>query len=197
MLIKNLKEKSRRGEIMRLKIFILLISLCLIGLNFFERVSFAFEKPLLVKGADLAEVKGNFNLILYGGRHSDDLETLAILDIDGDNYFFDPFAPDFDYKVFKNVPAEKAIQTAEKFVSFHNAFHKTVLKKILDSKGKTIGYELRPLYYPIVYGFADVMDVFYWEKEGGRIKVLIRLIEPIELLKFPGGAGDAGGSGGN
>lgn len=183
---------------MRSKLFVLLFCFLFIGLELYNKNTFAFEKQLITKGANLEEIKGNFNLILYGGRHIDDLETLAILDIEGDNYFFEPFAPDFDYKVLKNLISEQAIRNAQKFISFHNAYHRTFLKKILDYNGKTIGFEMRPLYYPFVYGYSDVMDVYYFLKENGKIKVVIRLIEPIERLRFPGGDSSGGdGGGGN
>lgn len=180
---------------MRCRIFIIVFSLLFIGFQLFNN-TLALEKQLITKGANLEDVKGKFNLILYGARHIDDLETLAILDVEGDNYVFEPFAPDFDYKILKNLTAEQALDNAKKFIGFHNAYHKSVLKRILDYNGRTIGFEMRPLYYPFVYGFADVMDVFYFLKENGKVKVVIRLIEQIDRLRFPGGDGTGGDGGG-
>jgi hypothetical protein len=160
--------------------------------------AFALEKPLRTELAGIAEVQGSFTLILYGRRFLDDVETIAILDIEGDQFHFEPYAPDFDFKVKKGIPAKEALSEAQKFVSFHNAFLRSQLSRILDNNGKTIGYELRPLYYHFVYGTSDVMDVYYWLKEGGKIKVTIRLDPEIERkIRFPGGDGAAGGGGGN
>jgi hypothetical protein len=136
-----------------------------------------------------------FTLILYGGRFVDDLETIAILDREGDAYYFEPYAPDFDFTVKKTVPDKEVFGQAQRFVSFHNAFHKSLLSRILDKNGTVIGYELRPLYHPFSYSISDVLDVYYWLKKDGRVKVTIKLIQPVERLLHPGGSGD--GSGGD
>jgi hypothetical protein len=39
----------------------------------------AIGKSLLTKGARVSEVTGNFTLMLYGGRYSRDIETIAFL----------------------------------------------------------------------------------------------------------------------
>jgi hypothetical protein len=159
--------------------------------------SFSFETSLRTEAANPSEVKGTFTLILYGGNYYDDLETMALLDREGDPYTLDLFVPDFDYRVVKGVPAKEALAKAEKFIKFHPSFWHSQLSKILDDKGEVIGYELRPLYYPITYGDSDVLDVHYWMKEGGRVKVTVRLIPSIERLRFPGGGISAGSGGGN
>lgn len=124
------------------------------------------------------EVAGTFTLILYGGGHINDLETLAILDKEEDQYEFEPYAPEFDYKVKKGVPAGEALNESRKFVGFHNAFWRSQLNKILDEKGNTIGYEVRPLYRPFVYGRDDLLEVYYRIKDG-KVIVYIRLVPEI------------------
>jgi hypothetical protein len=159
--------------------------------------SFALEKPLRTVEASPSEVKGTFTLILYGGNYSDDLETMVLLDLEGDRYTLEPYAPDFDYRVKKGVPAEKALAEAEKFVSFHPAFWRTQLGKILDGKGNIIGFEFKPLYRPFIFGVSDILDVNYWPKESGKIRVIIKLIPPLDRLRIPGPGGGPGGGGGN
>jgi hypothetical protein len=155
---------------------------------------FAFEKALRTEEAKPDEMKGTFTLILYGGSYLDDLETIALFDSEGDHYVLEPFVPDFDYRMKKGVPAQEAFKEAEKFVNFHPSFWRSQLSRILDKEGKTIGYEVRPLYRPFTFGISDVLDVNYWLKEKGRVKVTIRLIPSIEKNKLPGGdAGSAGG----
>jgi hypothetical protein len=167
------------------------------GLFLSASFSFAFEAPLRTEAANPSEVKGTFTLILYGGNYYDDLETMAILDRDGDQYTLDLYKPDFDYKVIKGVAAKEALAKAEKFIKFNPSFWHSQLSKILDDKGDVIGYELRPLYYPITYGVSDVLDVHYWMKEGGRVKITVRLITSVERLRFPGGGLSGGSGGGN
>ncbi len=157
----------------------------------------AFEKPYRTEKADSSEIKGTFTLILYGGRYSDDLETIAILDLEGDYYHFEPYAPDFDYRIKKGIPAKEALAEAKKFVSFHNSFWHSQLSKILDNNGNVIGYELRPLYLPVTYGVSDILDVNYFPKENGKVKVTIKLIPSVEKTKFQGddsGSGDGKGN---
>lgn len=125
-----------------------------------------------------AEVEGSFTLILYGGRHINDLETIVILDKEGDQYEFEPYAPEFDYKIKKGVNAADALNEAKRFVSFHNAFWRPQLSKILDNKGNIIGYEMRPLYRPFVYGRDDLLEVYYRIK-GDKVIAYIRLIPEV------------------
>lgn len=158
---------------------------------------FAFKRSLKTEEATPSEIKGTFTLILYGGRYSDNLETIAILDLEGDQYNFEPYAPDFDFTVKKGVTAEKALAAAQKFISFHASFWRAQLSKILDEKGDIIGFEVRPLYRPFIYGVSDVMEVNYWPKEDGKVKVNIKLIPSVERLRYPGGGGGPGWGSGN
>lgn len=154
----------------------------------------ALPKPLRTTAADSADVSGTFTVILYGASHKDDLETAAFLDREGDDFEFAPFVPAFDYRIRTGLSAEEALAMAHGFVNFHPAFWKSRLSNILDPQGNSIGFEVKPLYLPFVYGMSDVLDILYWPKKDGTIKITIRLIPSIERLKFmPGGDGGAGG----
>lgn len=131
------------------------------------------------------ELKGTFTLILYGGNHINDLETIAILDIEGDNFYFEPYAPAFLYKIRKGLSSEKALEDSINFISWHNSFYKYELSKIPRSDGVILGYEVRPLYYPISFGTSDVLDVDYFI-EGNKIKTIIKLIPSVERLLLDG-----------
>lgn len=124
--------------------------------------------------ADPRELEGVYTLILYGGRHSADIENVAILDNEGDQYTFMVYAPEFDYKVKKHVPAKEALAEAEAFVRFHHSFWKAQLKRIVDTSGASIGYEVRPLYSPMDFGYPDVLEVDYLIK-GNEVTVRIDL----------------------
>jgi hypothetical protein len=150
---------------------------------------------LKTKEAKTEEVTGSFILILYGGTYSTDLETIAFLDKEGDQYEFEPYAPEFNYKIKKGVIAGDALNEAKKFVSFHNAFWRSQLSRILDEKGNTIGYEVRPLYRPFVYGRDDLLEVYYRIKDG-KVIVYIRLVPEI-FNKFFFGDLPGGPSGGH
>ena len=171
-----------------MKIYVLILSLIL---------SFgaedAFAKFLKTEEVKAEEITGTFTLVLYGGRHINDLETAVFLDKDGDQYEFEPYAPEFNYKIKRGVPAEEALKEAKKFVSFHNAYWQSQLSRILDEKGNVIGYELRPLYYPFVYGREDLLEIYYRIK-GSKVIIEIRLPPNISKIPFLGDLpGDAGG----
>lgn len=125
-------------------------------------------------------ISGEFTVILYGARFSGDLENVAILDIEGDGYKFEVFAPDFDYRVKSGIPAEEAVRIAEGFVSFNGSFKNSQVSKIMDNTGRIIGYEFRPLYRPAEFGLFNVLDIDYWLKDG----VVIVKIELIPELKY-------------
>jgi len=166
---------------------------CVLCLCVFALTSsaFAFDGPLRTELASQSDLRGTFTLLLYGGRYADDIETVAIFAPEGGKYTFDLYAPDFDYKTEKGLPAREALERAGKFVGFHNAFWRSQLSRILDLQGNTIGYELRPLYQPFVYGSSDVLDVYYWPKKDNTIKVTIKLIPSVERQHFPGGHHDS------
>lgn len=121
---------------------------------------------LRTQGATPAEVNGTFTVFLYGARYSEDIETVAILDREGDPYTFVIRAPDYDYKVIRGMTGEEALSRATEFVSFHHAVRDTHLGRILDFAGNTIGFEVRPLYLPLEFGYSDVLYVAYHITNG-------------------------------
>ena len=155
--------------------------------------SLAIEKPLKTKAAIPEDVTGAFTLILYGANYLDDLETIAILDYEGDDYHFEPYAPAFNYNVREGVQAQEALKEAEEFVSFHSSFWKSQMSKIVNKEGVTIGYEVRPLYRPFIYGISDILEVYYWLKENGKVKTIIRLNNSVESASLSGDGPSCGG----
>ena len=113
----------------------LFLSVFLLGCN-----STFLKNRLMIEPLKDSDLQGTVNLILYGANHANDLETIAILDKTGDGYEFEPFAPDFRYRIKKNIPAIEAVKEAEKFVSWHNSFQNMQFSKILNEKGIPIGY---------------------------------------------------------
>lgn len=130
---------------------------------------------------DGENIHGTFTLILYGANHSNDLETIAILDREGDEYEFEPFAPEFAYRIKKNLCANEALSKAENFVGWHHSFKSIMVSKITDEKNSLLGYEVRPLYYPLGFGFSDILEVDYF-KRGNKIIARIKLIESVEKI---------------
>lgn len=137
-------------------------------------VSCATGNYLRTEESSSIEMKKTYSLILYGGRFSDDMETLAILDKEGDKYEFIVYASQDDYRIKRKVPAKKALEEAEHFVRFHHSFRRSLLSRILDQSGATIGYEVKPLYFPLDMGYSDLIETYY-RIEGKTVIVRIRL----------------------
>lgn len=135
-----------------------------------------------------------YDVIYYGGRYQDDLETIAILDKAGDPYTIVPRAPKFNYRVEKNVPGKIAAEAATRWVaSFNPAFAGTMVSSISGPDGSIIGYEVRPLYQPFTYGLTDVFITSYHEEKKGIIKAWIQLRPEIESQRLNGDHDGAGG----
>lgn len=155
------------------------------------------KQYLRTEEANPADITGAFNVILYGSNYLSDIENVAILDVSGDDYTFEPYAPAFEFRIDKDVPAKEAIEEAEKFVSWPPTFWRIVFSRILDPENRTIGYEVRPFYEAIVYGSPDVMNIDYWLKPDRTVQVKIKLKpEILRMLYGGGGAGLGQGSGG-
>lgn len=133
-----------------------------------------FTEPAMVNENE------RYDLILYGGRHLNDIETIAILDKAGDAYTIEPLAPGFDYYIHRNYPGLNAINSARRWVSFNPAFAGIKTQRIKDRDGSIIGYEVRPLYQPFVFGTMDVLSTSYSLREDGVVKAWIRLLPSVE-----------------
>jgi hypothetical protein len=147
----------------------------------FSSISCAPGIRLNTRGVQGPEPTGNYTVIYYGCNFLNDLETIAFLEREGGEYHFEPYAPDFRYRVKKGVPPKEASETAMKFVSCNNSFSRAQIRSVLAPNGETIGYEVRPLYLPFTYGSDDVLDVNYRLKEG-KVVITIRLLPSIETM---------------
>lgn len=139
------------------------------------------EVRLNTQGALDADVAGNYTAIYYGCNFLNDLETIAILEKEGNKHPFEPYAPDFKYRATKGLSSTEAIETAKKFVNCNASFRRTQVNRILAPDGETIGYEVRPLYQPYRYGFDDVLDVDYRLKDN-KVVITIKLRASIEMM---------------
>ncbi len=176
LLFCSLKKKSQNNKaVKRYSKILFLLTIIIISVNH----AFALSEHLRTEEVKENDIKGAFTLILYGARDINDIEALAILDLEGDQYTLEPYAPDFDYKVKKGLSEKAALNEAYKFVSYHNAFRRPQLSKIIDDKGNIIGYEVMPLYMPFVFGRSNVLEVDYWLK-GDTIKITIKITPSIE-----------------
>ena len=133
------------------------------------------------------EVTGNYRVILNGCNFLNDLETIAFLDKEGDQYTFDPYTPDFNYRVKKEVAAADAVAMAQKFVDCNTSFKYVSMSSIVTPNGDILGYEVRPLYLPFTYGVDDVLYTAYILR-GDKVVITIRIVPSVKWM-LDGGDG--------
>jgi hypothetical protein len=137
--------------------------------------SCAGGKQLRTELAQGSEITGKYTLILFGTKSAYELKTIAFLDKEGDGYELVPHAPEYNYKVMKNVSGAEALKKALDYVKWPRDYRSSQVREILDEQSNVIGYEVRPLYDPLAYGISNVLVVRYWVQEGGKVKVTINL----------------------
>jgi hypothetical protein len=125
------------------------------------------------------EITGTYDLFLYGHRYADDFKNIAFLIPQRGQRVFELYAAEFEYTMKKGLPANTAIEEAEKFVKFHYSFQHSQLNKILDYKGIVVGYELKPIYSALDFPYGDVLDVHYIIK-GDKVIASVGLKPEIE-----------------
>lgn len=123
---------------------------------------------------------GVFKVILYGGKHANDLETVAFLDIDGDAYTLKPYGAQFNFTEYAGQEGLEAYNTAKEFVGSHIAFKSVELREIIGPQGGVIGYEIRPLYRSFEFGTDDVLDVTYELTAANYVQIYVRLQESVQ-----------------
>ena len=138
-------------------------------------------KPLKSRLAEEIEfVPGNYRTILYGANYGDDLETVAFLDIEGDDYILKPFGADFKFTIQERMAGLEAFDTARKFVAFHRSFRNVEHREILAPTGQVIGYEIHPMYHSLEFGTDDPIVITYSLQEGNVVEIVVRLKEEVE-----------------
>ncbi len=149
---------------------------------------------LLPQPADRSEVRGTYTLMLYGCRYAGDVENMAILVNEAGPLPVEIFAPNFMYTVKKGLLSPQALDEAETFVkcSFHSLWYST-LRKVLDTTGNAVAYEVKPLYLPWEFGVPEVLQSSYFLK-GGKVVLYIRLDPFVENRIEHDGRGRDGSS---
>lgn len=116
---------------------------------------------LNTRSAQDAEITGTYDVIFYGCNYFNDPETIVFLDNAGDPYTFEPYAPDFNYRVKKGLSTTEALAEARNFPHCSSSFRNAQARSIVAPSGDILGYEIRPLYHSFAYGLDDVLSVHY------------------------------------
>lgn len=130
---------------------------------------------LTTSPAEPAAVTGTYTLLLYGCHYPDDVTNVAILVSDSSKYPFEIYDLDTSYKTVKDVPAQQALGEANSFLRCTTyRIWQTELRRIPDDSGGTIGYEVRPLYFPLEFGQPDILLISYSLRDG-KVRAYIKL----------------------
>jgi len=125
----------------------------------------------------IGDTTGLYALTLYHEAEYFGLKTIALLVPEGNGYSLTPYAPAYNYTTIRNISGREGLQVAVAFISKNRDYTNYEIRKISDPGGKTVGFEIRPLYDATVEGRSDVMWVEYGLSNGGAVNVHIHLYE--------------------
>ncbi len=124
-------------------------------------------------------VSGNFDLILFGDNYLDDPETIAFADLKTDNISFEPYAPEYKFRRYRDITAKEMLHIARVHLIGNSISRRIEIREIVAPGGKLLGYEVRALYWPLKYGFSDVPEVSY-SLSNNKLLIYIRIPENLE-----------------
>jgi hypothetical protein len=125
-------------------------------------------------------VRGSYTLLLYGCHYPEDIKDVAFLIPEGSRYTFEIYDLATSFKTEAAVPADQALAKADSFVRCSSRkVSQSLLRRIVDDSGATVGYEVRPLYFPLEFGRLDVLLVSY-ALQDGTIRAYIKLDPDVE-----------------
>jgi hypothetical protein len=114
-----------------------------------------------------ADAKGTYRLYLYGCRYPEDVEVMALLVDQTSPYPFDLYVLDTSYRVKQDLSGPAALAEAEKFIqcSLHDVWM-TAFRRVIDPSGRTVAFEMKPLYFPHDVGKDEALLSSYSLKNG-------------------------------
>ena len=131
-----------------------------------------------------SKIKGNFNLIIYSNSFINDPETFIVLDKSDDSINIQPYAPSFKFKILSDINDTQALKIIKEILQ-NPSVSSIQYKEIIES-GKIVGYEIKPLYFPWVFGILEPVDTVY-KKQENSIIIFIRLNPRVEKQLYNGG----------
>ncbi|WP_353684487.1 hypothetical protein V4D30_01465 [Thermodesulfovibrio sp. 3907-1M] len=164
---------------MKLIRILIFIGLLILPLNLHGEV--------LLNQCNVADIKGSFNLIIYSNSFINDPETFLVLDKVDDMVKIVPYASEFKYRTMENLTEKEALKIAEEILK--SAYVSSIKCSAISVGGNLAGYELKPIYFPWVFGILEPVETVY-KKEGDSIFIFIRLNPYVERQLYFGGDSD-------
>jgi hypothetical protein len=137
-------------------------------------------QQLKTETADPKSITGTYDLITYGCRYPADLERAVFLVLPEKTDALEFFVPATSYKITRGLPADKALEEANKFVRCGSyTVEELRIHRISDGGAGTLGYEVLPRFSPFDEGGTDPLLVSYVLKDG-KVRVYIRLYPDVD-----------------
>lgn len=143
-------------------------------------------------------ITGKYTLIVYI-RHSDGLDSEALIDAEGDAYEMKLRTHPNRYTSYPGLTVEKASQMARELISTEQRqVRDFVYRRLSAPSGELIGYELKPIWAPDYHGETRTyLTNFVLERDGRTLRVYFRATDEEKKGTFGGGTGQGqGGQGG-
>ena len=143
----------------------------------------AASTGLQTPSATEADAAGTFRLYLYGCRYPHDIENFALLVDEQAPEQIELFVPATSFKVREHLSGPDALREAKAFFrcsSYDRGI--TVMRKVTGADGRTIAFELKPLYSPTDFGRDEVLRSTYFQS-GGKVTVYLKLDPQVERIK--------------
>lgn len=142
---------------------------------------------VLLNQCNAGDIKGVFNLIIYSNSFINDPETFIILDKVDDKIKIVPYASEFKYRTMENLNEKEALKIADEILK--NPSVSFIKCSAISVEGKLAGYELKPIYFPWVFGLLEPVETVY-KKEDNSVLIFIRLNPIVERQLYFGGDSD-------
>jgi hypothetical protein len=162
---------------------------CIAALALLVLASCAAGARLDTVAADPRDAEGTFTLYLHGCRYFNDIENMALLADSTAPYRFDLFASPTVYRTKTGVAGSDAVAEARAFFRCNiNDTGRILMRRIVGPSGRTIAFELKPLYTSLEMGADEVLLSDYF-LHGNEVRVHFRLdpdVERMQRFDIPG-----------
>lgn len=136
------------------------------------------QADLTLTQVNESQIKGTFDLIIYSNSFINDPETFIILDRVDDNTIIKPYAPDFRFRLIRNLSEVEALKVVREILNSPSHISSLKFREIRDSD-KVLGFEIKPQFFPWIFGIIEPVETSY-RKRGNQIDVFIRLNPRVE-----------------
>ncbi len=147
----------------------------------FAVASTASARTLTTDAVKPADIQGGtYSLIAHGCNSAEDLAPVAILQREDTPYHFGVVAPRGETQTIAGLTRDEALRRAQDFVNCNpSVLQRADITEIRGPNDTLVGYEVKPVYYPLRSGSSDGVHTSY------RVKgdTILTYVYPDPLLQ--------------